>query len=202
MSKVEKKDPIGDFFKNIFKKSKDTFKNVSSSEAVKDVKSKAKGKELYIAGGGFILLALVLFLLFGTNTFETPIKNIVKGINTANFKTSIQAIPPFMVDKEFKTSSMEEAEKEFLDRIVNFREEYGQNYQVRYRIIEKKRIELNDLHEVENDILSYYSEKVRITDGYKLRLSTSISGDKKSEEHEITYRVYKINGKWYTNRLF
>ena len=61
MSKVEKKDPVGDFFKGISTKSKEVVKKVSSSEAGNSFKEKIKGKEVFVFGGGFLLLAVILF---------------------------------------------------------------------------------------------------------------------------------------------
>ncbi|MBR1679970.1 MAG: hypothetical protein IJ704_04950 [Bacilli bacterium] len=201
MSKVEKKDPIGDFFKNVSGKSKEIAKNASSSETGKNLKEKIKGKEGFIIGGGFLILALVLFLIFGTNTFETPIKNVVDGFNKADFKTYMKALPDFVLEKEFASTSYEDAQEDFMDEIVDFREEYGQNYKLSYKVLEKTPIEVDKLYDLENDILSIYSKKVRVTEGYKVKILAIISGDKKRDEKETTYRVYKIDGKWYLTRL-
>ncbi len=198
MSKIEKKDPIGDFFKKLSGKSKEVIKKGASNENIKKIKDKTKGKELYIFGGIALVVVLILFLIFGTNTFETPIKNMVNGINQANFKTYIKDIPDFILEKRLKFTSLEKAEQNFMDTIVDEREEYGHNYKVSYKILEKEALKLDDLYNFEDDVMSYYSKKVRVTKGYKLKLVIISSGSKKEDSRELTCRVYKIDGKWYT----
>lgn len=202
MSKVEKKDPVGDFFKGISTKSKEMVKKASSSEAGKNFKEKIKGKEVLVFGGGFLLLAVILFLIFGSNTFETPIQNIVNGFNRADFNTYIKAIPDFIVKEELSSSEdYEEAKKGFMDEIEDFKEEFGQNYKLSYKVLDKTPIDVDKLRDLEEDISDAYHKKVRVTEGYKVKIMASVSGEKKKEEKETTYRVYKIDGKWYLTTL-
>ena len=138
MSKVEKKDPVGDFFKGISTKSKEMVKKASSSEAGKKFKEKIKGKEVFVYGGGFLLLAVILFLIFGSNTFETPIQNIVNGFNRADFNTYMKAIPDFIVKEELSSSEdYEEAKKGFMGEIDDFKEEFDENYKLSYKALDK-----------------------------------------------------------------
>ena len=202
MSKVEKKDPVGDFFKGISTKSKEMVKKASSSEAGKNFKEKIKGKEVLVFGGGFLLLAVILFLIFGTNTFETPIQNIVNGFNKADFNTYLKAIPDFIVKEELSSSEdYEKAKKGFMDEIDDFKEEFGQNYKLSYKVLDKTPIDVDKLRDLEEDISDAYHKKVRVTEGYKVKIMASVSGEKKKEEKETTYRVYKIDGKWYLTTL-
>ena len=202
MSKVEKKDPVGDFFKGISTKSKEVVKKVSSSEAGNSFKEKIKGKEVFVFGGGFLLLAVILFLIFGSNTFETPIQNIVNGFNKADFNTYLKAIPDFIVKEELSSSEdYEKAKKGFMDEIDDFKEEFGQNYKLSYKVLDKTPIDVDKLRDLEEDISEAYHKKVRVTEGYKVKIMASVSGEKKKEEKETTYRVYKIDGKWYLTTL-
>ena len=202
MSKVEKKDPVGDFFKGISTKSKEMVKKASSSEAGKNFKEKIKGKEVLVFGGGFLLLAVILFLIFGSNTFETPIQNIVNGFNRADFNTYMKAIPDFIVKEELSSSEdYEEAKKGFMEEIDDFKEEFGQNYKLSYKVLDKTPIDVDKLRDLEEDISDAYHKKVRVTEGYKVKIMASVSGEKKKEEKETTYRVYKIDGKWYLTTL-
>ena len=128
--------------------------------------------------------------------------SIINGFNRADFNTYIKAIPDFIVKEELSSSEdYEEAKKGFMEEIDDFKEEFGQNYKLSYKVLDKTPIDVDKLKDLEEDISEAYHKKVRVTEGYKVKIMASVSGEKKKEEKERTYRVYKIDGKWYLTTL-
>ena len=146
-----------------------------------------------------------------------------------------------LIKNILKKSDFYDAEVEaFEAKVENRSEQYGDNYKYKYKVVDKEKIDKDDLKEVQKELRaegrSIYNEyknldsddyeemadglgltkaqakkigklyksigktmkNASVTKGYKLTVERTITGSEldKPKIEEITYTVYKINGRW------
>lgn len=151
-------------------------------------------KNLFIAIGAIAAVVIILIAILASvlgGGYEAPIKNMFKGMQKADLKTYLKAYPEFMgisdyVDQDDMDEMLESLEKE-----------YGKNIKISYKVLDKEKIEKDNLEKVQKKIENYYDEKVKVTAGYKVEVKSTIKGKDDSETDTSTMKVYKIDGKWY-----
>lgn len=126
---------------------------------------------------------------------EAPVKNFVKFINNGDTDALLKAFP------ESYTKDMEDYLKDVDAMMLRMMEqEYGDDYKVSYKITDKKKIDKDDLKDIEdeeNEMLeSLDIDKIEIKDGYELEVELKVKGSEDEDEDELEISVYKVDGRW------
>jgi predicted tellurium resistance membrane protein TerC len=224
-------------------------------EMPEEPKKKKKGLKFWLITGisaAVAIAATVLVLvLFVFNTYKTPIKLMEKSANakkaSAVLDRRIEMLNGFCEDeykeiaKIMKKSDNYEDTLEYYEESIDYnKDEYGSNYKIKYKIVDKEKLDKDELREVRDSIREdgerqledwqdmddedyeeaaeelgitksqakkYYKEresvaktlkKAKVTEGYVLTVSVTITGSELDEPEEDEYEisVYKVNGRW------
>lgn len=161
-------------------------------------KSASNNTKLFAIIGGAVAALLVVILLIVAlgGGYKKPIDNFIKGMEKGNAKTMMKAFPAVMKEdlEDYITDERLDDMKESLE------DEYGKNIKITYKILDKEKIDKDDLKEVQEDLEDQYPDakksKVKVTAGYKLSVKMTIKGKDDKESDTVTMKVYKIGGKW------
>lgn len=224
-------------------------------EMPEEPKKKKKGLKFWLITGisaAVAIAATVLVLvLFVFNTYKTPIKLIEKQANakkaSAVLDGRVKALNGFCEDeykemlKIMKKSDNYEDTLEYYEESIDYnKDEYGSNYKIKYKIVDKEKLDKDELREIRDTIREdgerqledwedmddedyedaadamgitksqakkYYKamesvaktlKKAKVTEGYVLTVSVTITGSELDEPEEDEYEisVYKVNGRW------
>lgn len=136
-------------------------------EMAQEPKKKKKNlKAWLIAGiGALVAIAAVVLVLvfFVFNTYKTPIKLMEKANNakkaSAMYDRYIKMLNGFCEDEfqEYmeiikKSESSDDIMGDFAETIEDNEEEFGDNYKIKYKIVEKEKIDKEDLKELQDGI--------------------------------------------------
>ena len=144
-------------------------------------------------------VAIIVVLVSAGNSPETPVKNLIKAMNTCDATYLEKVVPEVMYDKLIERNGMDiEEGLEWEKKIAE--DEYGTG-EFKYEIIRKKKIEKDELEDVEENLEEIYEEEglkaPRVSAGYDMRVELIYEGSKETDSETDTMSVYKINGKWY-----
>ena len=79
----------------------------------------------------------------------------------------------------------------------NLEDTYGDHVKISFKVLDKTKIEKDDLKDVRDDIEDDYDlDNVKVTDGYEVCVKVTIKGSDEKRTFYRTYDVYKVNGKW------
>lgn len=128
-----------------------------------------------------------------TSSYEEPVKYMVEGLSEANAEKFLKAFPEFISDymediftDEYLENTLKTAENEF-----------GENIEMSYKIIDKTEIDKDELEKMEEDIKNNFEEEITITKGYELGVEVTTKGDDAEDTEEDEFNVYEVDGKWY-----
>lgn len=222
-------------------------------------KIKAVPKKVWIGIGAGVaaILALILCLSIFTNTYKTPIRLLEATLN--NKKASAQMTKEAaqyngLCEKEYKkiakimkkSDSYDDALESYEESIEYKKENYGDNFKIKYKITDKEKLDKDELKDIQKAIRSegkgyynYYSDlesedyediadsldisksqarelakqyksigktlkSAKVTKGFKLTVTKIITGselDEPIEQEDIEICVYKVNGRWVSDRV-
>ena len=150
-------------------------------DAVSKVKTlKNENPKKFITFSGVIAGALVVvvvlccvFIPMIGNTYKTPLNIELKFNNSrkpiSSFEECIVATNGFAKNELKQILSIIEKSDEFdVDELIEYVEEqiennideYGKNYKYKYKILEKEKLEREDIRDFKNDRLKYTAEKI------------------------------------------
>ena len=224
-------------------------------ELPEEPKKKKKGLKFWLITGisvavaiAAVVLALVLFVF---NTYKTPISLQQKYANAKKASTMldrrVEMLNGFCEDeyKEIlkiaqKSDNYEDVLESCEEQIEYMQDEYGENYKVKYKVVDKEELDKDELREVRDTIrergeqrledvedlddedyeegaeelgitvsqakkyakamesIAKTLKKAKVTEGYVLTVSVTITGSELDEPEEDEYEVsvYKVNGRW------
>lgn len=156
-----------------------------------------------------ILLAGIVFLNLTvlksekkTEDYMKPIEASVKAMETNDFEN----LEKYLLEAEFNSGySKSQYVKTYFDEEVyksqmeEYKQQLGDNLKFSYDVKEKKRLEKDELEDVQQALEKKTDKKVSVTDGYIITVDLVISGDKDELVQTGSYAVVKINDKWYLN---
>lgn len=160
---------------------------------------KKNNTKLYAIIGGIagavVLLIIILAIVFGSS-YKKPIDYMFKGLEKANSKTFIKAFPKVMKDNiEDKYD-----DDELNDLMETFEKEVGEKVKITYKILDKEKIDKDDLEDVQDSLEDTYDDakksEIKVTAGYKVTVKITVKGKDDKESNSTTIYVYKIGGKW------
>ena len=91
-----------------------------------------------------------------------------KGMQKADAKTFLKAFPAVM------TEDLEDSlDDDYLeDQLEKFEDEYGKNIKITYKVLDKEKIDKEDLEDLQENLEDKYEDskkKCKVTAGYKLK---------------------------------
>jgi len=153
-------------------------------------------KKYFIIGGVVAVIAIIIttIALIAGNAWKKPIDKVMKGIKKSDTEIILSAFPDFVAD-EFEDYLGVEDMKKWGEALE---EEYGKNYKISYKVVEKDKIQKDDLKKLEKAINNSdaVDKTVKISAGYRARIKTTVKGKGKSDSETGTWYLYKIDGKW------
>lgn len=170
--------------------------NTTASNAKPEKKNNTK---LYAIIGGIAALVIILIVIIAiacSGGYKKPIDNFFKGMQTGNAKTVLKAFPDVMKDDLEDT-----IDDDAMDTVKeSLEDEFGKNVKITYKILDKEKIDKDDLKELQDNLEEEYDDakksKVKVSAGYKLTVKANIKGKDDSDSDSLTINVYKIGGKW------
>lgn len=170
---------------------------VENTQAKAEPTEKKNNTKMFAIIGGAaaaVVALLVIILLLCGGSYKKPIDNICKGMEKANAKTYLKALPEVM-----KEDYEDKIDNDFLEKqLEKLEDEYGKNIKISYKILDKEKIDKDDLEDMQERLEDKYDskKKCKITDGYKLTVKLTIKGKDEKESDSTTINVYKVGGKW------
>lgn len=165
------------------------------------VKKSNSGMAVLVAAAAVVIVVLIVIfnLLFGGG-YKQPVDDMMKAIETGKGKYMYRAMPEFLMDYQYEDEKKSEIYDE-LDDAMEYvtdmlEDQYGDDVKISYKVKDKKKIDKDDLEDLEESIKDTYDEKVRVSKGYELEIKTKIKGDDDSDTDTSTINVYKIDGDW------
>lgn len=179
--------------------------NIPSVNDIKEMVMENKEKAIGLAAIVVIVIAIICLLSGGG--YKKPIKNMIKAANTGKVTYALKSMPK-QVQKEYKDDDdmLERIEENLENSKKADKKEFGDNVKYSVEILDKIKIEKEDLEDVEDEFGEQFEEAeyvedaddVKVTKGYKVAVKQVTKGKKKKEVDYDTVYVYKVNGKWCT----
>lgn len=167
----------------------------TATNAESNVPNNNNTKKFVLIGGialAAVLVIIVLIALLGGG-YKKPLKNYFSGIEKTKAETYLKAYPEFMREDMEDTYDDERLES----MLEIFEEEYGDKIKISYKILDKEKINKEDLEDVKDDLEDEYDdEDIKVTDGYTVAVKITVKGSDDKEASYSSFEVYKINGKW------
>lgn len=146
-----------------------------------------------------VICALLVKGIFFSNTYKTPIKNMVKALENQDVQAIVDILPPKLLEAAEEKSGMDiDMLLTYLEDGVldEFTDENG-DIHITYEITG-----VNDMTEEETQETEEYFQGYLgvIKEGKRLTFSYEVKeGDRQKDEGEEEIEVIKIDGKWYIN---
>lgn len=175
---------------------------------VDDIKAMVmENKEKVIGLAAIVVVVILILAILCGGGYKKPIKNMIKAANTGKVTYALKTLPK-QVQKEYKDDDdiLERVEESLENQKKADEKEFGDNVKYSVKILDKIKLEKEDLEEVEESLGEEFEEAeyvddekdVRVTKGYKVAVKQITKGkDKKEVDYDTVY-VYKVNGKWCT----
>lgn len=172
-----------------------------------EIANKVKGDKKLLAIVAGALVAIILLCVICPIAFPGPksaVKNYIKGNFNGDWKAYVKCQPDEVweyMEEEYDLD-MDEREEQFEenwdDRIDDLEDEYGRNVKVTYKIVDKDKMDEDDLDDIRDNYKDRYDIAKRdITAGYELDVEVTIKGREDEDTEDATFNVYKLGGKWY-----
>ncbi|MBP3502638.1 MAG: zinc ribbon domain-containing protein [Clostridia bacterium] len=166
-------------------------------QTVNTNESKKNTKTFAIIGGAaaLVVILLVIIIALCSGGYKKPLDYMCKGMQKADSKTFLKAFPAVM------TEDLEDSiDNDYLEKqLESFEDEYGKNIKITYKILDKEKIDKEDLEDLQENLEDKYEDskkKCKVSAGYKLSVKMTIKGKDDKETDTSTINVYKIGGKW------
>ncbi len=143
-----------------------------------------------------VFLLVKLFGAIGTSGYETPIKYICEGMQKGSYKTMKKAFPEYITDQLDRYFG-DDAEDTMDELVESLKDEYGKGVKITYKIIDKDKLDKDDIEELEDEVKYRYNKKVKIKEAYELEVKMKVKGSEGSDEDEMDVTVIKVGSKWY-----
>ncbi len=168
----------------------------SSQQSSKPNNNKKIG--MIVVGVAAVIVLFLLFKfvgIFTTPAYEKPIKYVCDGLEKGNGKTMMKAFPDYIVDQlEDNYGDMDD----FMDMMSeNLEDSFGKRIKISYKVTDKDKVDKDDIDDLEDEIESYYDEKVKIKAAYNLEVEMKIKGSEDDDKSKDELTVIKIGSKWY-----
>lgn len=152
-----------------------------------------------VVGVAALLVIFLLAKLFGglgTPGYEKPIQYMCEGMEKGKFKTMMKAFPDYIADQfeDFYGDDMDDMMDNMLDSL---KDEYGKNVKISYKVVDKEKLDKDDIEELEDGVKYYYGEKIKIKEAYELEVELKVKGSKGSDKDTSDIKVIKIGSSWY-----
>lgn len=162
--------------------------------------------KIIVAVVAIIVVIFGLKAIFGKGP-EDVVKNQVKAINKAKVSYALKVMPKGIAKEIKKDDDKIEEMEEAMEKTKELlKDRYGKNVKMSYKILDKEKIDKDDIEDYEddyNDAIEEYNEEndtklkdVKISKGYKLEVKYIIKGKDDKDSNISSVTVLKINGKW------
>ena len=94
-------------------------------------------------------------------------------------------------------------EEEFEAQLEMLEDEYGKNIKVKYKVIEKEKMDEDDLDDLKDELKETYGiAKKSVKKAFEVEIEATIKGkdDEDTDEQEMV--IVKIGNKWYIPTIF
>ncbi len=137
--------------------------------------------------------------LFGGNKLMKPMNNIIKAIEKEDAEFYLKSVPEDVVKAAKKTDNDLEDEFEEGAELINemLEDEYGKNFKIKAKIVDKKKIDKDDIEDLEDDI---YLNEIDVDDieaAYEVEYEVTVKGKDGKEDAKFETHIGKVDGKWY-----
>lgn len=138
-----------------------------------------------------VLIIVGVFIAVFSGGYKTPIKNMLKGIQNADAKTYMKALPDYKFDDT--DDSLEFYQNMIKEKHDSLENKYGKNLKISYDIVQKEKL----TESVLNDNYGLFKDSdIKISKGYSLKLNIEVKGDSGSSVKSYIFNVAKVNGDW------
>ena len=186
----------------------------AANNTVNEIVNKAKSlnkKNIAILAGAVVAVVLVIILissLFGGG-YKKAIDNFldfsVKGDVDVLEKLAPEDFWEELEDEyDVKVKDIEDTIEDMLEaQIEKLEDDYGKNVKVKYKVIEKEKMDEDDLDDIKDDLKdSYGIAKKSVKKGLEVEIEATIKGKEDEDTNEIELRLVKIDGDWYYIDIF
>lgn len=158
-----------------------------------------------------LLLAVVMLLSFAAcggndddeeeaSTYKTAVEIYEKLLNGKSSELK-KSLPNAYWDdlEENADMSYDDAKEQFEDMMDDMLDYYGDSYKAKIKILEKEKLDKDDLAELAEQICSQYDyiDEDDISEAYVLELELSMTSDVENNTDEETYMAIKLGDDWY-----
>ena len=170
----------------------------------------AKKRPPYVAIGAIVLVVILLIVgirfIFFRDTYETPIKNMVKVMEDRDVDAAMELIPENFLDAaEGLTGMTKEEMADMLEEdLLDAFDQYIGDIEIDYEIGDTRDLSQSELRDISDEYMGVLGD---IEEGKEVEFSYEMYVDGELEEEssdDETINVVKIDGKWYIspNDLF
>ena len=179
----------------------------------KVVNIKPRRTELKVVGG--IILGIILVVIGGiwgvkkfyTPAYEKPVKKLEKAFNNGSFSDMKDAISSGLYNEMFGEQELSEEDVKELGNSIKeiMRSEYGEDYNMKVTVVDKKKIDQDDLKVIlRNDYFIPSSDVEAATAAYDLKVKMEIKYksdsdteyQKETEEDNLVVIQTKEDKEW------
>ena len=158
-----------------------------------------------VAGAAaLIAIGLLVFFLFFNSSYTDPIDLYFDAMYKGKLENIEKMAPKeywdWYEDEYDKTTEdlIEDAEDNYEDYIEELEDTYGENVKATYEITKEKDLSSRKLEKIADALEDNYDiDAKKVTEGKKLDVELTISGDDDDREDAGEITVVKIDGKWY-----
>ena len=170
----------------------------------------SKKRPPYVAIGAIVLVVILLIVgirfIFFRDTYETPIKNMVKVMEDRDVDAAMELIPENFLDAaEGLTGMTKEEMADMLEEdLLDAFDQYIGDIEIDYEIGDTRDLSQSELRDISDEYMGVLGD---IEEGKEVEFSYEMYVDGELEEEssdDETINVVKIDGKWYIspNDLF
>ena len=174
---------------------KEKAKTKPEVESTVEAGAKDNKKTMILIGGiaAAVIIVLLLIIALCSGGYKKPVKYYFTGMEKSSSKTYLKQFPSFMKE-DLEDTYDDEALEKMMD---SFEKKYGDKIKITYKVLDKTKIEKDDLDDVKDKLENKYDdEKIKVTDGYEVCVKATIKGSDEKDTSYTSFDVYKINGKW------
>ncbi|MCR5305933.1 MAG: hypothetical protein K6E36_05470 [Oscillospiraceae bacterium] len=142
-----------------------------------------------------VLVLAGLIWILTRNQFMKPIKAFYRGMSHSEISSMTQAFPQWLANADVP-EEMVSVNDMCSTALTEMIMKYGKGAKVSVSLASKTEVGKEYLERIANGIQVQYSQEVRITEGYWVRLHVCYRFNNLQAEETRYARVYKIDGKW------
>lgn len=157
--------------------------NMQGGYAGSPVKKTAVWKPIVAVAAVVVVLAVVLFGVFGTKGYEKPIKYLEKGMNEGDIQTLAKAFP--------------DGVEELVAYLPEDLSDLFPGYDIEIDVVDKEKLAKDEMVSILSEEYDMTTSELKdVTAAYilEIEMTAVIDGEEESEEEEIP--VVKMDGKW------